>query len=108
MSLHHLDPRQAGTGAAPDVEIDSIAGMFWWVDSAGRHHPFDTEAAALAAARAAAGFGHVAERACATEGVCVSCSSVEAAERHKDCPHCKDNFTCDACAWPRDAHQVQA
>lgn len=72
MSLHHLDPRQAGV-TEPDVEVyrayDAL-GKPWIArrfvsDTVGsRLGAGPTEAAALRAARIAAGFGHVAEQPC--------------------------------------------
>lgn len=103
MGLYHLDPRQAGTGAAPDVDVrftddgDEGAGWFYRPTCAGlpgrTDAYFDTEAAALAAARQAAGFGHVAERAC---------DGFVRAPRASDPSDLDD---CATCAWPRDAHR---
>ena len=98
MALYHLDPRQAGTGAAPDVWIttgpmigDKASG-FRAIDKRNKA-PLawgETESAALTAARQAAGFGHVAERACS--------------DPYYDYHDEPDD--CGRCAWPRDAHQV--
>lgn len=86
MALYHLDPRQAGTGAAPDVNVWAYTRLYanapieWAYDvtrttaiAQGESYTphgagFDSESAALRAAREAAGFGHVAERACDKEG----------------------------------------
>lgn len=101
MSLHHLDPRQAGTGAKPDLWVffgnahGLLAQAGWYSVRNESNGPFDgpheNEAAALAAARAAAGFGHVAERACDKP----TCNVAE----HELCPQCS------TCYWDRDAHQ---
>lgn len=96
MSVHHLDPRQAGTGAAPDLDL--IETQWGWraadlrdrsASAASRLIPgtLKTEGEALAAARQAAGFGHVAERACDLFN-----------------PRGDIDGECDCCAWPRDAH----
>lgn len=103
MSLYHLDPRHAATGAAPDVEIWSYPepyaetpnGLRSWAYSVngGPHDSyaqgFQTEHTALHAAREAAGFGHVAERPC---GAWKPVSVIDGTR------------VCDTCAWPRDAH----
>lgn len=100
MALYYLDPRQAGTGAAPDVDVylSPVDGA-WAADiltepspDACSFGPHLTEHAALAAAREAAGFGHVAERAC------------DATQTHV-LYHCNIDTTCRVCAWPRDAHK---
>lgn len=96
MALDHLDPRREGTGAAPDVNVlplGASCGIF--------NEPTDigifgldgtrlavglSESAALAAARAAAGFGHVAEKAC---------------DRYQQLGF--GHTSCE-CAWSRDAH----
>lgn len=84
--LYHLDPRRTGTGAEADVtthttgrDRDTGAEEWyarvktkWLALATGRaawtHLPnataFPTESAALDAARAAAGFSHVAEKPC--------------------------------------------
>lgn len=94
MSLHHLDPRQAGTGAAPDVDVYAYSQQRAWgyTDRVGgtlHGERFATEAAALAAAREAAGFGHVAEKPCDAwnHGYLAG---------HKECSECH---------WRWDAHQ---
>jgi hypothetical protein len=135
--MHHLDPRQAGTGAAPDVEI--TRGPLVPGEPFGAYRPDgarlatgDTEAAALHAARDAAGFGHVAERACDaiereagyhydSDGECVFCGwdfhshtgrRAHACDCYLDLPSYEsteslaphDPGPCITCAWPRDAH----
>lgn len=94
MSLHHLDPRQAGTGAAPNlVTFQGTVQRKWYAHRRGQPDKIlagqcETEAAALAAARAAAGFGHVAEQPCAF--------------------HCFNLYRtedCGTCGWSSDAHQ---
>lgn len=96
MSLWNLDPRQAGV-TEPDVEVyrayDAL-GKPWIArrfvsDTVGsRLGAGPTEAAALRAAREAAGFGHVAEQPCLfysrTSGPLID--------------------ECEQCAWPRDRH----
>lgn len=93
MTLYHLDPRQAGTGAAADVETRIVHGMWTALDPrtgdvlarTSGHEP-----AALRAAREAAGFGHVHERACD--------------EYEWLTPFDGPNDECVQCAWPRGAH----
>lgn len=110
MSLHHLDPRRAGTGAEPDVETRLVYDMennrerWHWADTDGDDccHPIPlggylTESAALAAARAAAGFGHVAERACDDP---VYADDID----QEDAPEWAHGPMCCQCAWSRDAH----
>lgn len=86
MALYHLDPRQAGAGVRPDIEINIL----------GRYSDAEADAmtkAALRAAREAAGFGHVAEKPCESFfGKRVNAAGGLA--RH-----------CATCAWPRDAHK---
>lgn len=96
VSRHYLDPRRAGTSAEPDVAIvrtgfygPNDAFPFESLTRSTRDRGFATESAALAAARTAAGFGHVAERACDSF---VSCSPTS-------------QTICRTCAWPRDAHR---
>lgn len=98
MSLHHLDPRQAGTGEAPDVETrehscGSLDGKRKWMAIPTTHELasgfYATEAEALTAARQTAGFGHVAERACDTW-----------------CPIPDATDLCTYCLWSCDAHKV--
>ena len=109
MALYHIDPRQAGTGAAPNVNVyESITahGRRWFFSPFGVTefcpHPasmqyFD-EQSALRAAREAAGFGHVAETACHCD--VATCRLWDTgAEADNECPHC---------AWPRDAHKDDA
>lgn len=112
MALYHLDPRQAGAGTAPDVYVyggepgQSFGVAKPWVyiphpddgrcDAIGY---FDTEAAALRAAREAAGFGHVAERPCDERTQRTIPVATFADDTDKD--------ECGICAWPRDAHRVQ-
>jgi hypothetical protein len=121
MGRYHLDPRTTGTGTGRHVETHKPGGMTGWFYTlppyrflTGRNGlGFDTEAAALAAARAAAGFGHVAEQPCGPFYECNhdtceddDCPSGE----HSDCEHfsegCQDNDACHECAWPRHAHTV--
>lgn len=102
--LHHLDPRQASMGAAPDLRIYTTDNKRWFCAPFGttsaaftRTIPGqDTESAALHAARTAAGFGHVAERACNfyAPNQCTNLGPCDWS-RHQDCT---------TCAWPRDAH----
>jgi hypothetical protein len=107
MALYHLDPRQAGN-APPDVEVyrayDALGKPFF----ARRVHESiggflaegKTEAAALAAARTAAGFAHVAEQPC------------EAFQHEPDtgaCTHAAgDCGDCFECSWPRGRHEKGA
>ncbi len=99
MSLHHLDPRKAGTDADRDVRVttgcvaDGPETYYFqsyvndaWGDWLGG---FSTADVALATARHAAGYGHVAERACSTF-----------------VKHADPGDGCFTCAWPRDAHRV--
>jgi hypothetical protein len=104
-TLYYLDPRQAGTGAAPDVKIHRIGDVFYlyypapkgartlWRSPRGSRSRFTDEQSALAAARQAAGFGHVAEEPCA------QWLAIETDERRAREPE-----TCADCAWSRDAH----
>ena len=100
MALYHLDPRQAASGAAPDCQttLRRVSGpsFLWTVTRLSRY--FDTEAEALAAAREAAGFGHVAEQPCGGDFKCRIHGSIY--HDPCDCTECKE------CAWPRAAHQV--
>lgn len=108
MSLHYLDPRRAGTGAEADLETvydpeGNGESRPWYVM---RHpgtsniddysHPFETESAALAAARAAAGFSHVAEKPCGEW-------------RHDKACECEPErlyHECDVCGWYRQHHAI--
>lgn len=74
MTMHHLDPRRASEpDAKPDVVCESSGmgfGLFRWC-TRGKGGSLDrspfiytSPTLALAAARHAAGFGHVAEQAC--------------------------------------------
>lgn len=93
MALYHLDPRQAGTGAAPDVETRIFHGMWHAFARDGRMlaRTSGHEHAALRAAREAAGFGHVAEQPCQ-----------EASWDEGPIGNCYH------CGWQRDAHRVQS
>jgi len=102
VSLHHLDPRQEVTGAKPDVRIiklsdigrgvrfvftsptNGLSGRPWSKES------FPTKSAALASARKAAGFAHVAEQACQVYEQSATPSQ------------------CVVCGWLRKSHGVQA
>ena len=100
MSLHHLDPRQAGTGAAPDVRIRYARVRGDWRAVGARTGralalAAPTEAAALAAARHAAGFGHVAEQVC----------DQYYAPGYPDTKPNGDPIDCATCTWPFDAHK---
>lgn len=103
MSLHFLDPRRAGEPTySPDVDL--IETQWGWRavylhdkdrSTASRLIPGTllTESAALAAARVAAGFGHVAERACDTyHGPFVT-------REWNSLSECKN------CGWLGDAHK---
>jgi hypothetical protein len=90
--------------AAPDVEIYQnvpVDGVYYYTFGGMVRQPdghlkwerqwfggYPTHAAALAAARAAAGFGHVDERPC----------------HSYDWPVRRQGADCTRCAWPRDAH----
>lgn len=95
MSLHHLDPRQAGT--EPDVEIlTSPIGLCYEIDRLRRSGgPYSSPAAALRAAREAVGFGHVAEQPC-DEYQPLTRSMVAVGGEIGD--------ECRYCAWPKDRH----
>lgn len=105
MPLYYLDPRQADTGAPYD--LDMIETQWGWraadlrdrsASAASRLIPgtLKTEAEALRHAREAAGFGHVAERACfAFVRPC-------RADAHYHGEAC--DTECDVCTWPRAAH----
>ena len=101
MSLHYLAPRRASDPTAkPDVLVAQHGSFFRWrlkrpTDKPGgpfapwsEHHM--TEFAALAAARHAAGFGHVAAQACETP--CYDRLANGAPDQ------------CRVCEWSRDAH----
>lgn len=120
MAFYHLDPRQAGTGAAPNCDITEAVGGgvivlingFQWggdIDASGAGNAvFPDEQSALRAAREAAGFGHVAETAC---DAFVEPGHLSCAEKPEyGC--CADAYSsaaeCADCAWPRDAHRVQS
>lgn len=103
MALYHLDPRQVGTGA-PNCDITEAVGGgvivlingFQWggdIDASGAGNAvFPDEQSALRAAREAAGFGHVAERACDTW-----CAIIPDDDTVDD--------VCTYCLWPRAAHK---
>lgn len=99
MSLHHLDPRKAGTDAAPDVRTEKLNGT-WYVfrhsDQCGIAWEA-TEADALRAARQAAGFGDVAEQPCDAFAKQI----VATADGFLD-------VRCAGCHWSRDAHGVRS
>ena len=110
MSLYHFDPRQAGTGAKPDVETYSafngtrIAAHLIKIN---RVLYADSEQSALRAAREAAGFGHVAEQPCGEyvspfrrAGICTSCEQSDA--------QCACSCVHQDCTWPRAAHGKEA
>lgn len=113
MSLHHLDPRQAGTGATPDVEIYTCALELPNTANCKAPRPhwhgsdiygeFLTEAAALTAARAAAGFGHVAEQVCNATQANITRIVRTIPQFLNETDAAKDEGA--TCAWPRDAHQ---
>lgn len=103
MALYHLDPRQAGTGAAPNCDITEAVGGgvivlingFQWggdIDASGAGNAvFPDEQSALRAAREAAGFGHVAETAC---------------DHYEPfCPSVPPTHACRHCTWPHNTHK---
>lgn len=99
MSLHHLDPRTAGV-QTPDVKVvwhERIDDEIQWTCMLCDRLQilsisYDSAAAALKAARAAAGFGHVAEQPCS------------AFQPHLSAV-CGIPGECSQCAWPRAAHR---
>lgn len=102
MSLWNLDPRQAGV-TEPEVAIversqtSKSLGYAPFVAVARDHnYEGDTEAAALRAARVAAGFGHVAEQPCAQMQYTFSDGDLDCIETPDD--------ECEQCGWPRDRH----
>jgi hypothetical protein len=138
VSLYHLDPRQAGTGAAPDVEVWPSQGPngidYFWKrlngPGEGLNVGMRSEAAAIGAARAAAGFGDIPEKPCGSftrkvpfQAHCAGCGFNSVTM--DTCSNCgrplnpsedrrvfrqmfeREHYAkpCDECAWPRDAHQ---
>lgn len=101
MALYHLDPRQAGTEAAADVETRIFHGMWHAFALDGRMlaRTSGHEQSALRAAREAAGFGHVAEAACDT-------FIPHAYESSADNAELIETGECETCAWPRNAHRM--
>ena len=121
MALYHLDPRQAGTGAAPDVETINEGTIGWtafriYADGSHAHALLTNrpdEQAALRAAREAAGFGHVAERPCDCHrrtGCCTVCGQYTDFQSHSPCKASMQDprQECTQCAWPRAAHGKEA
>lgn len=107
MSLHHLDPRQAGV-TEPDVAIverSQTAKSFGYAPfvAVARDHNYeaDTEAAALQAAREAAGFGHVAEQPC-TSFKCRFHDPARCTAKYPVTPECL--AYCLTCAWTEERH----
>ena len=107
MGMHYLNPRRAGVpGAEPDVEVYKERwrlGPEWvarcYVDRALLGES-DTATAALAAARDAAGFGHVAEQPCKA----FTCPNIAHAMQLR---RCRDDEECMDCAWPLSAHPTK-
>lgn len=106
MRRWNLDPRQAGV-TEPDVETiaplpeskrQRFNDRLWIAEPRDRAVPVTygaTEAAALHAARIAAGYGHVAEQPCARF---VHEPDTGRCEHDGDCGDCFD------CAWPFERH----
>lgn len=90
MSRWNLDPRNVGV-TEPDVIVSENGAGEWFTTSTAAPGPYPTEAAALQAARIAAGFGHVAEQPCSTP------CWVDIHQRRTERECCR-------CAWPPERH----